>query len=168
MIAASIQHAAVVRRERDRKGPGKAVLHVPWSNSGRFLRPHIHELDLASPVVIALQRPGAAWAGADGTAVDDVGVIGLHGNEAAFAGAGVTAVAECDRTPIGRAWHRDRRVVLLRRVDAVRVAVVDVDAIELRGRLVVDRRPGDAAIERHTGAAIVALHHAVRVDRIDP
>src|SRR5579872_4339166 len=46
--------------------------------------------------------------------------------------------------------------------------VVGVDAIELRRRLVVDRRPCLAAVEACAGAAVVSLDHPVRIGRIDP
>ena len=62
-----------------------------------------------------------------------------------------------------RDWHADRGIVLLRAVEPIRVLVVDGDVIELCGELVVDGRPGVAAVVRHTGAAVVALNHALRV-----
>src|SRR3546814_8217053 len=68
-----------------------------------------------------------------------------------LAGAGVDRVGERDDAPFRRARHRDRGVVLLRRVDPVGILVVDVDAVELGGVLVVDRRPALAAVERHAG-----------------
>src|SRR3546814_7191352 len=77
-----------------------------------------------------------------------------------LAGAGVDRVGERDDAPFRRARHRDRGVVLLRRVDPVGILVVDVDAVELRCALVVYRRPALAAVERHAGAAVVALDHA--------
>ncbi len=40
--------------------------------------------------------------------------------------------------------------------------------IELPGRLVVDRRPCCAAVERHVRAAVVALDHPARIRRVDP
>ena len=55
--------------------------------------------------VVALQCPGAAGAGADRAAIDDVRIFGMHGDKAAFAGAGIGAVAEGDRTPDGGARH---------------------------------------------------------------
>ena len=112
-----------------------------------FLRPHIHELDLAGAIVIALQGSGAAGAGADGAAIDDVGVIGLDRDEAALAGSGIAAITERDGAPVAGTGHRDGRVVLLRGEHAVRIPVVGVDTIELRRRLIVDGRPGDAAVE---------------------
>src|SRR6266481_2684147 len=92
----------------------------------------------------------------------------MHGDKSAFPGAGVGAVTEGDGAPDGGAGRRDRRVVLLRGIDAVGILVVDVDAIKLRRRLVVDRRPRLAAVEAYAGAAIVAFDHPVWVTRIDP
>ena len=75
VIAAGIENIAVVRREHDREGPGEAVSHVARRDAGRFLRPDVYQLDLAGAVVVALQRSGAARAGADGAAIDDVGIV---------------------------------------------------------------------------------------------
>src|SRR5260221_2307303 len=168
MVAGLVEDAAVVRRKDDREGPREAVSHVPGSDPGGFLGPDIDQLDLPGTMVVTLQRPRAARAGADRTAINDVRILGMHGNKAAFPGARVGAVAEGDRTPNCSARCRNTGVVLLRGIHAVRVLVVGVDAIELRGRLVVDRRPGLAAVEADAGAAIVALDHSVRIGRIDP
>src|SRR4029450_6715371 len=128
----------------------------------------IDQLDLARAMVVALQRAGAARARADGADIDDVVVARIDGDEARFTGAGIGAVGQRDDAPLRRARHRDRGVVLLRAIDAVGILVVDVDAIELRGLLVVDRRPRGAAVERDVGAAVVALDHARWILGIDP
>jgi hypothetical protein len=47
-------------------------------------------------------------------------------------------------------------------------ARVGDDVVELRGRLVVDRGPRAAAVERDVGAAVVALDHPARVVGRDP
>jgi hypothetical protein len=92
-------------------------------------------------MVVALQRAGTTRARADGADIDDVVLLRVDGDEAALAGAGIGAVGQRDDTPFRGARHRDRGVVLLRAVDAVGILVVDVEAIELRGLLIVDRRP---------------------------
>src|SRR5215470_347607 len=112
-------------------------------------------------MVVALQRPGAAGTGTNRAAIYDVRIFGMHGDKAAFPGAGIGAVAKGDGTPDGGAGRRDCGVVLLRRVDAIGILVVGVDAIELRRRLVVDRRPSPATVAAHAGAAIVAFDHPI-------
>src|ERR1700720_749566 len=92
----------------------------------------------------------------------------MYGDKAAFPGAGIGAVAERDGTPGGGARRRDRGVVLLCGINAIGILVVGVDAIELRRRLVVDRRPGLAAIAAHAGAAVVAFDHTLRIGGVDP
>ena len=57
----------------------------------------------------------------------------------------------------GGTGHGNRGVVLLGGIDAIGILVVGVDAIELRGRLVVDRRPGLAAVATYAGAAVVTF-----------
>ncbi len=167
-IAADIERAGIVRREHDRIGPGEAVLQVLGRDARRFLGPHIDQLDLARAMVVALQRARAARAGAHGADIDDVMVARVDGDEAALAGAGIGAVGQGDHAPFRRAGHRDRGVVLLGAVDAVGILVVDVDTIELRRLLVVDRRPRSACVERYVGAAVVALDHAARIVGVDP
>ena len=168
VVAAGVEHAAVMRREHDRIGPGEAVFQVLRRHAGGFFRPDIHQLNLVGPPVIALQRARAAGAGAHGAAIDDVGILRMHRDEAALAGARIAAIPQRDRAPHPGAGRADRRVVLLRAIDAVRILVVDVDPVELPGQLVVDRRPGFAAVERHAGAAVIALHHPLRVGGVDP
>jgi len=168
MVATRIQYPAVVRRKDDRECPGKAVSHVLGCDSKRCLGPDIHQLDLPGAVVVALQRPSAAGAGADRTAIDDVRIFGMHGDKAAFSGAGICAVPEGDGTPGGGTGDGNRGVILLCGIDAIGILVVGVDAIELRRRLVVDRRPGLAAVAAYAGAAVVAFDHPVRISRIDP
>src|SRR6266403_9400 len=70
--------------------------------------------------------------------------------------------------PGAAARRRDRGVVLLCGINAIGILVVGVDAIELRRRLVVNRRPGLAAVAAHAGAAVVAFDHTVRIGGIDP
>src|SRR5262249_12326081 len=137
-------------------------------DAGRFLGPHIDQLELARAVVVALQGAGAAWARSDGADIDDVVVLGVHGDEARLAGAGIGAVGQGYHAPFRGRRQVDGGVVLLRAVDGVGILVVDVDAVELRRLLVVDRRPRGAAVERDVGTAVVALDHALRIFGIDP
>ena len=119
-------------------------------------------------MVVALQRASAAGARAHGAAIDDVRVVGVHHDEAAFTRARVGAVAQSDGAPLGRTGHRNRGVVLLRAVHAVRVLVVNVEAIKLRRFLVVNARPTLATVVRHAGAAVIAFNHAPGVGGVDP
>ena len=119
-------------------------------------------------MVVALQRARAAGARAHGADIDDVVVPRVDGDEAALAGAGVGAVGQRDHAPFRRARDGDRGVVLLGAVDAVGILVVDVETIELRRLLVVDRRPRSACIERYVGGAVIALDHAAGVAGVDP
>ena len=102
-------------------------------------------------------------------------------NDVRIAGLGYrrTGLATADGLPVARvatrravlrwiARHHDRRVVLLTRVQPVREAVVDVDLVELGGRLVVLRRPSHAAVERDVGTTVVGLNPDVRVVGVDP
>jgi len=93
-VPARIQRVRIVRGEHDRECPAEAVFQVARRDTGGFLRPHVHQRDLVGLVVVALQRAGAAGAGAHRAAEHHVGVVRLHRDEPALAGAGVGAVAE--------------------------------------------------------------------------
>ena len=79
-----------------------------------------------------------------------------------------TSLRARSRRSSAAARDADIRVVLLRAVDVIRKRVVDRDVIELRGRLVLQRRPGLAAIDRDARAAIVRVREPMRIFRIDP
>ena len=77
-------------------------------------------------------------------------------------------IVDTDAVVVGFAQDRQRRVVLLPAVYAVGEPVVGIDPVDLRGRLVVDARPGLAAIEGYRGAAVVGVDHVPVVVGIDP
>ena len=139
ICAAWYSDVRVVRRDEDRRVPLEAVLQVLRRLADRELRPR-HDLPrLAGLVVVAGDRAAVA------AGEDDVGVLRLRRDPAALAAADGVPVRDADpRRPGCATRDRDGRVVLLRAVDAVREPVVGGDAIELRRRLVHDRRPASA------------------------
>ncbi len=155
-----------MRREHDRVRPLEADLGSVAVVVG--LGPDVDELDLLGGVVVALQRLAASRRAADRTHVHDVRVTRLGRDVPALGGAGRIAVGPVDGAETVVAGHRDARVVLLRSVHHVRKLVVGGHVVELRGQLVVDRRPRFAGVERHPRPAVVATDHAVGVGRIDP
>src|SRR4051794_11635720 len=92
----------------------------------------------------------------------------IRNNEAAFAIAGHEPVGRPDRTPIRAARDREVTVVLLGAINVVRECVVDGDVIELRGRLVVLRRPCLTAVRGNAGPAVVRVPDAIRILWINP
>ena len=66
------------------------------------------------------------------------------------------------------ARHHQRRVVLLRAVEVVRMPLVDADHVDLGRRLVQDARPRASAVRRDVRAAVVALDRVERVIGIEP
>ena len=58
--------------------------------------------------------------------------------------------------------------VLLRSVDVIRKLIVEINVVELAGRLIVHGAPGVAAIGRDCSTAIVALKQNPGIVRIDP
>ena len=100
--------------------------------------------------------------------VDEPRVVGIERDVRALASADVIEVVEADAAVKRRARDRHCRVVLLPRIEPVWHLVVGHDAVELRGRLVVDAGPGLAAVERDRRAAVVAVDHVQAVVGVDP
>ena len=158
-----IHDVPVVLRYQDRRYPLEPVLQV--------LR-GLAELELgvdddAATLVGIRVEP------ADGApvapAVDDFRVIGMERDRSRLARRCIPPVAHGMQDV--RALPRreaDTRVVLLRRVHAIREPVVHHDVVELGGRLQVHRRPGLAPVERDHAATVVAEDHDVPVGGIDP
>ena len=69
-----------------------------------------------------------------------------------------------------RQRRNDQRaaLVLLRAIELVRIVVVHEDLVDLRCALVVLRAPAGAAIDGDVRAAVVGLHHEVRIGGVDP
>src|SRR6185436_6699343 len=114
----------------------------------------------------AVVHPGEE--AAVGAAVDDVGIVGIGHDVSALAPGGLLPVVERNSRSGRAAEDAQRRVVLLRAEDAVREVVVRGDPVDLRGRLVVLRRPGAAAVDRDVHAAVVRLDHAQGIAGVDP
>ena len=135
-------------RGEDRGVPLDRVPEVARGPADGELRPGDDLALLARPVVVPRDRAAVA------AGVDDVRVARLRGDPAALAPADGVPLLAADLPSAGPARDRDGRVVLLRAVDAVGEAVVDGDPVELPRRLVVDRRPGPAAVVGHVGPAV--------------
>src|ERR1700683_2119485 len=73
-----------------------------------------------------------------------------------------------DFTPIATADHACGTGLLLTAADPIGEAVVGVDVIHLRGRLVVPRAPRRAVIDRDRRALIARQRDDVRIVGIDP
>ena len=89
-------------------------------------------------------------------------------NKTTFTGSRDCAVGHGDHTPFRCAGHTDGCVVLLRAVNPVRKLVINIHPVNLCGRLVVNGGPGLPTVETDISAAIVALYHALVVERIYP
>ena len=167
-VAGDPQLARVPARIEDGERPLEAVAVLGWRGPHAVrIGPDADDPLLARPVVVADHSPHAGPA-ADRAPDDDGRIAGLHREVAALAAARLEPVDRGDGAAVGLARQTDGPVVLLRAVHAVRALVVGAHVVELRGRLVVDRRPRLPAVERHAGAAVVSLDHPSGVRRIDP
>src|SRR4051794_12683951 len=89
--------------------------------------------------------------------INYVPVARIRDDETAFAAAGLKPILGRDDPGIRPAGDADIGVVLLGAIDVIRERVVDRDVIKLRGRLIVLRRPGLAAIGRNCDTAVVRV-----------
>ena len=158
-----------MRREDDGVCPLKAVLVVLHTLAVDEFRPDRDDLALARLVVVAVQGVPAAGGTADRAGEDDVGVVGMDRYLPALRASDEVAVGIEDSPLLdvatGSAY---RAVVLLRRIHAIGIVVVGVHPVELRCRLIVDRRPRVPVVEGHAGPAVVPLYQALRVRGVDP
>ena len=158
--AADVHAARIVRRDHDGKGPLKSVFRVDCVVAHWVVWPRIHvALEAGLDVFSRQQAPVRSGKG-------DVGSIRNDGDVPALAPANVIPITDVDAAGLA-ARPAQRRVVLLRAADAIREMIGGDDVIELR-RCLILLRPGAAAVERHVGAAVVALDHALRVVGRDP
>ena len=97
-----------------------------------------------------------------GTGVDDFRIFWRGRNPAGLATADVEPVARGDSKIRRAADDAHCRIILLRAVDVIRKIIIESDAIELRGGLVL-LAPAASGVERNVGAAVVALNHAIRI-----
>ena len=168
VLPRDVEHVRVVRREDYGVRPLEPVLVVLHARAPLVLRPDRDDARLADAVVVPEQRVAAARRAADCPGEDDVRVLGVDGDVPALRAPHRVAVGPRNRPRVRAARHADRAVVLLGGVDPVGKLVVGGEVVELRRELVVDRRPGLAAVERHARPAVVALDHPLRVARVDP
>ena len=95
-------------------------------------------------------------------------VARIGNDKAAFSAACYEPIRRSNRTPISPAGDADARVVLLRAVNVVRKRVINCDMVELRGRLVILRRPRFAAVGRNVYAAVIRVPDSSWILRINP
>src|SRR5829696_4328224 len=107
VVAGDVEQVRIVGREHDRHGPVEAVTEGIVLVAAR-LAPRSDLADLQGGVIIA----GDAETG-QVARVDDVRVVGTHGDDPAFAAADVVPVHLGDAAPFGTARDADRAVVLL-------------------------------------------------------
>ena len=119
-------------------------------------------------MVVTLKDSTAPRRAPNRTDISDIRIVGVNHNVTALTGAHWITINPVDTAIFARAWGTDTGVILLCGVDAVGESVVGVDAIELRGELVVDGCPAITPVERDACTTIVAFNHALRVVWIDP
>ena len=146
----------------------EAIFEIPGTPATVGFGPDGDNAYLSSAVIIAQQYPTTARRTANSPGVDNIGVLGMHGNVAALRTPYGIAVAPENGPLVGTAGDADGAIVLLRAIDPIGELVVSGDMIKLRRGLVVNRRPCGSAVEGHTGATVIALDHALWVTWINP
>ncbi len=161
-VRGGVEGVRVVGRKQRRRRPVEPVAEVFGAPAGVLLWPYCYIAQLADGVVVAGEQALVA------AGVDNIRVVGADGDVARFAPADLVPLGDGDRVVIGAAGDAHGRVVLLGAVDAVGRPGVCRDVVHLGGRLVVEGRPGEAAVEGDGAAAVVAQDHALRVGGVDP
>ena len=136
--------AAVARAEQPLVAEIKRVIALPEGQRQRPVRRDIRRGRRASG------RRSSLWPGLevepfDRAAIDDVWIVGVGRDLAAFAAGGdLMEMRHGDAVDlaVAAARHRGRARILLRAVDPIGEAVVGRDMVELAGRLVVPAAPG--------------------------
>src|SRR5580704_3134185 len=103
-----------------------------------------------------------------GPCVDNFRIGRIGSDVAAFAATDVVPIGSIDPALDAGAGDTYGGVVLLRAVDVIGEAVVDGDVVELRGRLIIFRRPGFRTVGRDGCAAVVSIDQAIGIGGIDP
>ena len=124
------KNVRINRREDHRLGPH----HAKIRRAKRFRQ---NVLGLAGAAIVTRQL----------AAVDDVRIERIGRDVAVFFRGDRMPVAESDLAVVAAARDADRAAFLLAAAQSIRKRVVGADVIELRGRLVVPRAPGLAAVD---------------------
>ena len=161
-VAGVIDHARVVLRDHDRRVPVKAVLAQPRIDPERQLGigPDV-ALDLVLHIHFRNQTEITAG-------IKEPRIVGIEGHVGGLATADRGKILITQVAVVAPRAHAGRGIVLLAAINPVGELIVDREAVNLGGQLVIDARPGAARIEGHRGAAVVAVDHVFRICRIDP
>src|SRR5271155_971152 len=124
--------------------------------------PRIDRLLFAGSVIVAADIATV------GTGIDNLRVGGVRSDVAAFAAAHGIPVRAINRSFGAGTRDAHGGVVLLRAVDVIGKSIVGGDVVKLRRGLVVYAGPTVTAVGGDGGAAVVTIHEALRIRRIDP
>src|SRR5262249_23465169 len=83
-VACSIEHVWVVWGEDDGIRPLKAIFEIPGAPATVGFGPDRDNTHLPAAVIIAQHRPATSRRTADGPGVDNIGVVGMYSDIAAF------------------------------------------------------------------------------------
>ncbi len=154
MLRRDVERIGIGGRDDDREGPLESFRDIARRMPHRVVRPHVDVAALAGSSVDARQQPAIA------AGVEHVDVLRIRGD--------VSALATADGIELAAGgWHARGAVVLLRAADVVGHVRGREHVVELSRRVVL-LGPARAGVDRHVGAAVVAVDHPVGVVRRDP
>ena len=168
MISASINGSKIMRRKSNRERPLKAIFQIFRCPTKLFLGPNIDETYLSGTVIVMLQLPFAAGRATDCSDINNVRIIRFDHNKAAFSSSRQSAFLKRDCSVCAGTRNADAGVVLLSGIDAIRELIVGVNSVKLSGKLVVYSGPCFSAVVRNTTSTVIALHHTLRIFRVNP
>ena len=156
-----VDRAVVVWRRHDGRVPIVPVFHFAALKGRRHHRIYA-DVPRTGGLVVILADDAHVTSG-----INEAWVVGIEGRVGALTPAHRVPVLPRDAA-VAHARDCDRAVVLLAAVYEVGEAVVHVDAVELRRRLIPLCGPGVSAVEGDVRPAVVGVDHRLAVIRVDP
>ena len=158
-----VDHGRVVRRRHDGPVPVPAVAHVLGIHAELELRVRLHAARGPEFGVQLADHP------LNRGRVEEARVVGVERDPGRLPAPRVEPVLPAQPAGVRRpAQHRHARVVLLAAVKPVRELVVHREPVDLRGGLVLLRRPGLSPVEGDRSSPVVRGEHGLVVERVDP
>ena len=162
VLRGRVQRARIVQREVDREGPLEALRHVFHSDAIVVAEPHRYVATRVGALVVARELTHVA------ATEGHVWILRIDGDVGVLAPRHRKPVTLADEAVVRPAGDRNRTVVLLCTIKAIRLLIVGRDVVKLRRGLITLRAPRTAAVQRDGRAAIVAVDETVRIFRVDP
>ena len=130
--------------------------------SHRIIRPYTDTANGIFFVVITGQKTIVT------ASINNVIVIGINRDMCAFASRCGLPIVFRDAARFSSVSNSNGRIVLLRRIDAIRKSIVGGHAVKLRRRLISISTPSFTTVVSHLGTSVIAHNHAMGIFWCNP